>query len=646
MYYTAAVESMLQSWKNFFFIAAEPGGSVSVDKPPLGLWLQAASAYFLGVNGFAVMLPQILAGIAAVPVLYHLVKRTFGSWAGLSAALILAITPVVVAVDRNNTMDSTLVLTLLLAAWAFLKATDEGRLRWLLLGGVLVGLGFNIKMLQAYLVLPAFYGLYLLGSRQSWWVKAVNLAATTVVLLVVSLSWAVAVDLTPADERPYVGSSEDNTVMELILGHNGLNRLVGGGGNRPQAPNDDDSDGGIANPPNGVVSSIPDGAANGGNPLPSADRNGPPAMDPFNGPTQGGAQPSNSPSDGAMGNDEIGQAGLLRLLSPPLSNEIAWLLPIALLCLVVVAISQHLRWPPGSVHKAWLLWGGWLLTALAFFTVAEFYHAYYLTMLAAPLAAIASAGLAALGRWIRDGSARAGLALALMVVASVVYQGFVGLAYIDTFVWYVPSLGMMIVAMAALAAILISDKVRWIAMVLTLALAAVVAAPSLWSALTALDNFPNVNLPQAYEASGDQGGNRRMAVDDKLLEFLLANTTDSQYLMAVRSSMDGASYVLETGRPVLYMGGFNGSDPVVSAADLQTMTTEGDLRYILWAADNRAGSSSPEIARWLTESCQPVLGLGLAAGGVGTRPSPDGDGPPASAGAGPGMMLYECDGQT
>ncbi|MCS6889819.1 MAG: glycosyltransferase family 39 protein, partial [Chloroflexus sp.] len=180
-YYTAAVESMLQSWHNFFFVAAEPGGAVSVDKPPLGLWLQVLSAYFLGVNGFAVVLPQIIAGLLSVAVVYHLVQRSFGIIAGWTAALALALTPIVVATDRNNTMDSTLILTLLLAAWAFIKATESGRRRYLLLGAVLVGLGFNIKMLQAYLPLPAFYALYFLGASQSVRRKLIHLALTTVV---------------------------------------------------------------------------------------------------------------------------------------------------------------------------------------------------------------------------------------------------------------------------------------------------------------------------------------------------------------------------------------------------------------------------------------------------------------------------------
>ncbi|MBI2332884.1 MAG: glycosyltransferase family 39 protein, partial [Chloroflexi bacterium] len=138
-YYTAAVKSMLQSWSNFFFAAAEPGGSVTVDKPPLGLWIEAIFAYFLGVSGFSVSLPNILAGVFGIPLLYSMVKKYMGELAGITAAFVMAITPVFIATNRNNTMDGILVFTLLLAAWAFIKASESGKLRWLLLGAFIVG---------------------------------------------------------------------------------------------------------------------------------------------------------------------------------------------------------------------------------------------------------------------------------------------------------------------------------------------------------------------------------------------------------------------------------------------------------------------------------------------------------------------------
>jgi 4-amino-4-deoxy-L-arabinose transferase-like glycosyltransferase len=224
-YYTAAVESMTQSFSNFFFVAAEPVGAVSVDKPPLGLWVEALFALVLGVSGFSTSLPNMLSGVFRVPLLYALVSRYSGKLAGLLAALVLVITPVALATDRNNTMDGLLVFVLLVAAWAFVRATESGKLAWLLLGTFIVGLGFNIKMLQAFLPLPAFYALYFLGAKTGWGRKIIYLGLATVLIVVVSLSWAIAVDLTPAESRPYVGSSEDNTVMELIIGHNGLSRL-------------------------------------------------------------------------------------------------------------------------------------------------------------------------------------------------------------------------------------------------------------------------------------------------------------------------------------------------------------------------------------------------------------------------------------
>src|SRR5919202_3018574 len=220
-YYAAAVKNMLTSWHNFFFVSYDVG-FVSVDKPPLGLWLQAASAWLFGFSGLSILLPQAIAGILSVGLLYHLVRRAFGPVAALLAALALAVTPISVAVQRNNVMDALLILALLLAAWAFVVAAERGSLGWLLLGSVVVGLGFNIKMLQAFLILPAFYLQSLLAARTTWWRRFVHLGAATIVLLAVSLSWAVAVDLTPPGERPYVGSSPDDSVLGLIIGYNGF----------------------------------------------------------------------------------------------------------------------------------------------------------------------------------------------------------------------------------------------------------------------------------------------------------------------------------------------------------------------------------------------------------------------------------------
>ena len=151
-YYAAAVKSMIQSWHNFFFVSFDPGGFVTVDKPPIAFWVQAAFAKVLGFNGVTLLLPEALAGVGSVFLVYLMVKRAFGSVAGLLAGLVLAVTPIFVVMNRDNNPDSILVFTLILAAWAMLRAAEKGHLRWLLLAGALVGVAFNVKMLEAYIV--------------------------------------------------------------------------------------------------------------------------------------------------------------------------------------------------------------------------------------------------------------------------------------------------------------------------------------------------------------------------------------------------------------------------------------------------------------------------------------------------------------
>src|SRR5260370_2543948 len=225
-YYPPAVRSMMDNWHTFFFASYDPGGFVTIDKPPVGFWLQVASAKLFGFTSFSVLLPQALAGVLSVLLLYSLVRRHFGEVAGLLAALGLAVSPISVVTNRNITIDSILALVLLLVAWAVLRAAETGRLRWLLLAAVIVGVGFNIKMLEAYLVIPASRLLYLFPTPRSIWKRVGHLAVAGALLLLVSFSWVVAVDLTPASQRPYVDSTQNNSAISLALGYNGIQRLL------------------------------------------------------------------------------------------------------------------------------------------------------------------------------------------------------------------------------------------------------------------------------------------------------------------------------------------------------------------------------------------------------------------------------------
>src|SRR5215213_7170693 len=182
VYYAATVKNMLDSWHNFFYVSYD-AGFVSVDKPPVGFWIQVASASLFGFHGWSILLPQALAGVLSVALLYHLVSRSFGPVAGLLAALVLALTPISVATSRHNNLESLLVLTVLLATWAFILAVETGRLRWLLVGALVVGVGFNIKMLEAFLVLPALYLLYLVAAPVGWRRRMIHLGLATVVIV-------------------------------------------------------------------------------------------------------------------------------------------------------------------------------------------------------------------------------------------------------------------------------------------------------------------------------------------------------------------------------------------------------------------------------------------------------------------------------
>src|SRR3974390_2517473 len=186
LYYASGIRSMLDNWHNFFFVSYDPGGFVTIDKPPLGFWLQVASAKLLGFTPFSVFLPQAIAGVLSVLLLYYLIRRHFGVVAGLLAALALALSPISVVTNRNITIDSTLALVLLVGAWAVMRAAETGRLRWLLLSAAIVGIGFNVKMLEAYLVVPAYVLLYLLAAPVSVWKRIWHLALAGVLLLVIS----------------------------------------------------------------------------------------------------------------------------------------------------------------------------------------------------------------------------------------------------------------------------------------------------------------------------------------------------------------------------------------------------------------------------------------------------------------------------
>ena len=251
-YYSAAARSMSESWHNFFFAALDPGGFISIDKPPVSVWFQAASVWAFGVSSWSLLLPSALAGTAAVALLWCTVRRQFGALAAFVAALILAISPVSVAVNRLNLPEPYMILLLVAAAWAVVRSFDARRAwPWLVGAGVLIGLAFNVKMLAALIPTPALGLAVVIGARGSWGRRIGLGALVAAVALGVSASWTIVVDHVPAADRPYVGGSTNDTVGDLIFGYNGLNRIEGQAGGGPGGgPAGGRFPGGIANPGN------------------------------------------------------------------------------------------------------------------------------------------------------------------------------------------------------------------------------------------------------------------------------------------------------------------------------------------------------------------------------------------------------------
>jgi 4-amino-4-deoxy-L-arabinose transferase-like glycosyltransferase len=591
LYYAAAIRSMLDSWHNFLFVSFDPGGFVSIDKPPLGFWLQAASAKIFGFTPFSIFLPQALAGVLSVLLLYHLVRRHFGVIAGLLAALALAISPMSVVTNRNNTIDSTLVLVMLLGAWAVLRAAETGKLRWLLLCAVFAGLGFNIKMLEAYLVVPAYGLLYLLAAPRRIRVRIVHLVVAALLMLTISLSWAVAVDLTPAASRPYVGSSQDNSEVSLALGYNGIQRLLGQFGFGKASSTSGNTTRQF--PPAGAGS----GTFNGRNfPQPGAG---------------GSSQTPQGFGNGGSGNGggmfNTGNPGLLRLFNEPLGGQIVWLLPMALLGMLALAWQRRPRFREDRQQQSLILWGTWLLTMAVFFSVATFFHQYYLSTLAPAICALFGIGVVVMWQDYRRSGWR-GWLLPLALLLTALEQIHIIVSNPSWGTWLIP----LIAIPCALAAVILFAarlmphlrlNARILAPTLCVGLLALMLTSAVWSTIPVLADEAS-SLPVAG-ASGQSGvglGGRGTA-DTALIRYLEAHRGSAKYLVAVASSNEADAIILETNQPVMALGGFSGSDPILTTAQLATLVKNGTVRYFLLNGSGGGGPGGGQstLISWITQ---------------------------------------------
>jgi 4-amino-4-deoxy-L-arabinose transferase-like glycosyltransferase len=447
-YYSAAVRSMAASWHDFLFASLDHSGLMTVDKPPLALWVQALSVRVFGFHPLSLLVPQALMGAVAVGLLYDLVTRRFGRVAGFVAGLTLATTPVIVAVSRHNNPDELLVLCSVASLWAAARAFESGRTRWFVLCGVFVGLGFETKMGVALMVVPGVAVAWLWAAPKRRARALIQLLAGGFAMAVVGLAWPVLVWLTPAADRPWISGTSDNSIWSLILGYNGLGRLAGQTGGPPMV--------------SGAV-----GGAGGG----------------------------------AGGTLFGGATGLFRLLQSGLGDQAGWLIGFALVAGLGLVVATRLR--RRDPRTPWLLavGGAALTTAVAFSYASGIFHPYYVSLLAPFVAALVGAGA---GMILTD-RGRFGRLLAPLAIAGGAVTELVVLGELNgSLSWAVP---LVIVAGGAAALLLALPRVgtRARAAGVAIALAALLAAPATWAAET-LGHATNGTFPTGGPASAGLGG--------------------------------------------------------------------------------------------------------------------------------------------
>ena len=603
-FYSAAVQAGTKSWKAFFFGSFDASNFITVDKPPAALWVMEVSARLFGVNSWSILVPQALEGVATVALVYACVRRWFPAGAALLAGAVMALTPVATLMFRFNNPDALLTLLLTGAAYATIRALEAGRTRWMVLAGTLIGFGFITKMLQALILMPVLALVYLLAGPPKLGRRIVQLVYTGIALIVSAGWWVAVVQLTPASDRPYIGGSTDNNLLNLVFGYNGIGRLSG---------NEQGSVGG------GLTS-------------------------------------------GSM----WGPTGWDRLFLKSMGGQISWLIPGALVGLAAVLWLTRRAPRTDRVRAAFLLFGGWLLLTGAVFSYAQgIIHPYYTVALAPAVGALVGMGASVL--WRRRVELLPRLALAAAVLVTVAWA-FVILGWSPHWYpalrWAILCAG---IAAALAVALVPRARAVLAAAAGGLAIAAILAGPAAYSLETAATpasgaipsagpaiqgggfgpggfggagrgrfgafgrggsftipkgfTLPNgTRLPRSFTiprsvfpgAGGFPGGPgagggpgfggtpgaggpfRRGAggggaggllnassPGPQVTALLEAGAPKFSWVAATTGANSAAGFQLASGDPVMAIGGFNGTDPTPTLSQFETDVAEGRIHYYI-----------------------------------------------------------------
>lgn len=596
VFYSAGVQSMLHSLHDFLYVSFDPGGLISIDKPPIALWVQVVSAKLFGFSPLSLLLPEAIAGMLTVILLYVVLARRFGALAALAGAFALAVFPSFVAISRDNGVDPVLLLMMMSAAAAAVRACERGRWRTLISSGVLVGLAFNTKTLAAYLVVLPIVVAYLLCGPHSLRRRAVQLIAFAAVALAVSFAWIGFIEATPASERPYVGGSTNNTQLNLIFGYNGFGRVEGQEGgpkNTTVRPG--------AFVPHKVLRAADAAAgrarAHGARPAPALAGEHPPKGEPAGGPiASGGREKKPIPFGPAP--------QLLRLFGVGLGDQAGWLLPFALFGLIALGAllvperrprssqspeqaPRMPRWGPLAIVRrdgrlAFLIvFGGWfLIEALVLSVSGGIIHPYYVSGLAPSTGAMVGVGVYAL-IGLASGKRRLwGLLMLACALATTLAVEVVLMNREHYLQWFVPVLiiGAALIMLAALLTRRLAMPAIALACMLVLVTPAGYAATT-WRAPVE-GTFPAAG-PKAFPGPGGYGLDRvDLAINRALLDWISTHGPGSRWQVLSVSS-DTVAPMMLMGLKAGSMGGYSGDDPALSGPRLARYVKRGEVRYVL-----------------------------------------------------------------
>jgi 4-amino-4-deoxy-L-arabinose transferase-like glycosyltransferase len=598
-FYAAAVQAGTKSWKAFFFGSFDSANFITVDKTPASLWVTEISARIFGLNSWSLLVPQALEGVAAVGVLYATVRRWSGPAAGLIAGAVLAFTPVATLMFRYNNPDALLVLLLVLAAYAISRAVESGRTRWLALTGALLGFGFLTKMLQAFLVLPVFALVYLIAGPPRLGRRIWQLLAGGAAVVVAAGWWVAIVMLTPAADRPYVGGSTNDNILQLTFGYNGLGRLDG---------------------------------------------------------NETGAVGPATRSTAAFG----GPAGLTRLFSSSMGGQASWLIPAALIGLMALLWLSRRSPRTDRTRAAALIWGGWLVvTGLVFSYMSGIIHPYYTIALAPAIGALT--GIAAVTLWrIRDRVA-VRLTLTLMLAATAAWAWVLLDRTPGWYPWLRIVIALAAVGAAALilsgptaagrrtgdpgsAELTPPGRSRRFLTAGAVSLAAIagLAGPLAYSSSTASTAYTGAipvagpavaGRPGGIGAFGGAGGahqggfprsgegrfpgsagrfpggsaagagagggglGRETQVNGTLTKLLENGAAGYTWVAATVGAESAAPLQLASGDPIMAIGGFNGTDPAPTLAQFEKYVSEHKIHYFVGQNQASFGGGTGDAAQ-------------------------------------------------